>query len=138
MFFSVDVDECDVNAPLHDCHPNATCENTIGSFTCVCNPSFTGSGKMCQRRSFQMSAASHCSFNYTVYASAMQCIWNSIADALFEDFHALTENVALGSDFEQFIGCTSILNVSGSFADNTEWFNCFCRRKRMAFCFFVA
>ena len=26
----------------------------------------------------------------------------------------LIENVALGSDFEQFIGCTSILNVSGS------------------------
>jgi hypothetical protein len=32
----VDIDECLVTAPKHNCHPNATCWNTISSFVCLC------------------------------------------------------------------------------------------------------
>jgi len=32
-----DVDECDENAPLHDCDTHATCSNQEGSFACFCN-----------------------------------------------------------------------------------------------------
>ena len=40
-----DDNECLLNT--HNCHINATCENTNGSFTCVCDPPLTGNGVMC-------------------------------------------------------------------------------------------
>ena len=40
-----DIDECTTNA--HDCHLNATCSNTDGSFTCSCNQGYSGDGKQC-------------------------------------------------------------------------------------------
>ena len=43
-----DVNECDINAD--DCHHNATCLNTDGSYTCSCNPGYTGDGRTnCER-----------------------------------------------------------------------------------------
>ena len=43
--FSSDIDECEIGS--HDCHVNATCNNTIGSFICVCDPGYGGTGKIC-------------------------------------------------------------------------------------------
>ncbi len=40
-----DIDECLNNT--HNCDVNATCTNTIGSFTCACNSGFTGTGLIC-------------------------------------------------------------------------------------------
>ena len=40
-----DIDECTANA--HDCHLDATCSNTDGSFTCSCNQGYSGDGKQC-------------------------------------------------------------------------------------------
>ncbi|CAH3198999.1 unnamed protein product, partial [Porites evermanni] len=42
-----DVDECSLNT--HDCHSNAICTNTEGSFTCKCdvNAHYIGDGKTC-------------------------------------------------------------------------------------------
>ena len=40
-----DIDECTTNA--HDCHLDATCSNTGGSFTCSCNQGYSGDGKQC-------------------------------------------------------------------------------------------
>ena len=40
-----DIDECAANTD--DCDANATCTNTIGSFTCACNAGFTGDGNTC-------------------------------------------------------------------------------------------
>ena len=31
----------------NDCHENATCKNTNGSFTCECDPGYTGDGRLC-------------------------------------------------------------------------------------------
>ena len=46
-FFPIfpDVDECQKNT--HDCHLNATCRNTNGSFVCTCLFGFNGDGRNC-------------------------------------------------------------------------------------------
>ena len=42
---SLDINECSGN--LHNCHDNATCSDTDGSFECFCNPGFDGDGVNC-------------------------------------------------------------------------------------------
>ena len=42
----IDTNEC-VNSNSNSCNLSATCSNTIGSFTCVCNAGFSGDGKTC-------------------------------------------------------------------------------------------
>ena len=44
MFLS-DINECDEKT--HNCIDNAHCENTDGSFHCVCNTGFSGDGTTC-------------------------------------------------------------------------------------------
>jgi len=39
-----DIDECE----LEPCHEQATCTNTDGSYTCACNPGFSGDGTDCE------------------------------------------------------------------------------------------
>ena len=41
-----DINECAED--LDDCHPDADCTNTIGSYQCRCRPGFTGNGRQCQ------------------------------------------------------------------------------------------
>ncbi len=44
--FISDIDECDDN--LDNCaRDNAECTNTIGSFTCACDPGYSGDGTVC-------------------------------------------------------------------------------------------
>ena len=44
MGLNIEVNECNGG---NICHPNATCTNTIGSYTCTCNTGFIGDGKNC-------------------------------------------------------------------------------------------
>ncbi|XP_035665849.1 uncharacterized protein LOC118409092 [Branchiostoma floridae] len=44
-----DIDECALGIAI--CDDNATCVNTHGSYKCVCDPGFTGDGKVCWTRS---------------------------------------------------------------------------------------
>lgn len=41
----VDIDECAMDTD--DCHIDATCNNTPGSFSCQCRPGFSGDGRTC-------------------------------------------------------------------------------------------
>lgn len=41
-----DINEC-LNSSLHNCHADATCQDTDGSFNCECNKGFNGSGVEC-------------------------------------------------------------------------------------------
>ena len=42
---TLDVDECKVSESF--CDVNADCNNTRGSYRCLCKPGFTGDGKSC-------------------------------------------------------------------------------------------
>lgn len=55
----VDIDECDPATYLsHNCHQNATCTNTEGSFTCACNKGFQGDGRSCQSKTTTITLVS--------------------------------------------------------------------------------
>ena len=40
-----DVNEC--NADIYPCHEDAFCNNTIGSYDCICEDGFDGNGTIC-------------------------------------------------------------------------------------------
>ena len=42
---SIDANECLLQT--HNCHMNASCTNTNGSYSCTCNEGFTGNGVNC-------------------------------------------------------------------------------------------
>lgn len=61
-----DVDECGLN--LHDCHSDAKCTNTDGSYSCLCKKGFIGDGRIsCVRTCFETCQNGRCSDapNYT-------------------------------------------------------------------------
>ena len=45
VYLFLDVDEC--NASVSVCDVKATCQNTLGSYLCICESGFTGNGKTC-------------------------------------------------------------------------------------------
>ena len=49
QYVTAGVDEC---AQQSSCDPNATCTNTSGSYTCVCNEGYTGDGMTCTGKYF--------------------------------------------------------------------------------------
>ncbi|ENN77377.1 hypothetical protein YQE_06202, partial [Dendroctonus ponderosae] len=54
-----DVDECGLG--LHDCHPQAECTNTDGSFSCHCRKGFIGDGRSsCVRTCYNVCVHGFC------------------------------------------------------------------------------
>ena len=41
-----DVGECS-DSEWNNCHNNAGCSNTVGTYTCICNEGYTGDGENC-------------------------------------------------------------------------------------------
>ena len=45
LLLSIDINECELETD--NCHMNADCTDTIGSFECTCNSGFVGDGVNC-------------------------------------------------------------------------------------------
>ncbi|XP_028410394.1 fibrillin-1-like [Dendronephthya gigantea] len=66
-----EMDECASKA--HRCHSQATCNNTIGSYTCTCSEGFTGNGKVCEDmnecdvKTYRCHSQASCSNTYGSY-----------------------------------------------------------------------
>lgn len=55
-----DVDECGLG--LHDCHKEAKCTNTLGSYDCYCRRGFVGDGRTtCERTCYEQCINGMCS-----------------------------------------------------------------------------
>ena len=53
-FFSYsNLDECEKGR--HDCHINANCANTPGSYNYTCRPGFTGNGSICEGKNLPVN-----------------------------------------------------------------------------------
>ena len=46
MYICVDVDECEFEE-LNECHEMAGCNNTFGSYDCICKAGYMGNGRNC-------------------------------------------------------------------------------------------
>ena len=46
LMLCADINECEEGI-VNDCHPDADCTNTEGSYKCKCQSGFTGSGDFC-------------------------------------------------------------------------------------------
>uniref|UniRef100_A0A0G4EZ83 EGF-like domain-containing protein n=1 Tax=Chromera velia CCMP2878 TaxID=1169474 RepID=A0A0G4EZ83_9ALVE len=56
-----DIDEC--TNSIHDCHTNAACTNSVGSFTCACNNGYSGGGVSCTNIDECTTGAHNCGVN---------------------------------------------------------------------------
>ena len=48
VYLVSDIDEC---SSENECHVNATCTNTIGSYNCMCKKGYKGDGRNCSGKS---------------------------------------------------------------------------------------
>ena len=51
--FFPDINEC-ASDDANNCHTNAACSNTSGSFTCSCNQGYTGDGITCTGKWYRL------------------------------------------------------------------------------------
>ena len=61
-----DIDECTEQPNIVMCDENANCTNVIGSYDCVCNPGYNGTGFICAGKIYDESSNILCA-SLTIY-----------------------------------------------------------------------
>ena len=75
--FTSDADECADGTD--NCDTNATCTNTVGAFTCMCNPGFAGIGTSCMDIDECTNGMANCDTNATCmnFPGSFMCACNA-------------------------------------------------------------
>ena len=92
MFISTpsDIDEC--TDGTHNCDANAICIETVGGFTCECQPGFTGDGFTCSGKKSGMSGVLWFCWHAHIYVCALKLwIWVIIIPSILSDIDECTD-----------------------------------------------
>ena len=93
-----EINEC--TSGTHNCHSNATCTNTDGSFTCACVTGYTGNGVTCAGREKICVVIYFCQ---SACISEIFPIYNVIEVSFWENESCLHHLFVLGDDLIIFV-----------------------------------
>ena len=102
-----DVNECESN-DSNNCDENAQCTNTDGSYTCSCNPGYSGDGVSCTSKLATTVLAISCT--YIIYLFNLQMSMN----VNWRHIHAVSMPTALTQMVALTAHVVMALKVMGS------------------------
>ena len=70
VFMWTDINEC--SGKTHNCHLNAFCTNTKGSYGCICKEGYTGDEKSCSCKTHELNRWT----NWDVYITLIKQVKN--------------------------------------------------------------
>ena len=70
VFMWTDINEC--SGKTHNCHLNAFCTNTKGSYGCICKEGYTGDQKSCSCKTHELNRWT----NWDVYITLLKQVKN--------------------------------------------------------------
>ena len=109
-----DVNECATGTD--NCHSNATCTNSAGSFSCACDTGYHGSGTSCAQRA--------CPANST--RSGDSCVCNSGYSGSISWNDANDTWAGSCSDVDECSAGTDNCNANATWSNTTGGYNCTC------------
>ncbi|XP_013389521.1 fibrillin-2, partial [Lingula anatina] len=120
-----DLDECSLGTD--NCAENATCTNTVGSFTCSCLPGFTGDGTVCNDIDECSLGTDNCAENAsctnTVGSFSCTCFPNYNGDGTTcdpDECSLGTDNCAENATCTDTVGSFSCSCLAGFTGDGTK------------------
>lgn len=112
----MDIDEC--SDETDDCDANASCENTVGSYNCICNSGYTGNGFTCTDIDECVLGTDNCSPNGTCtnLPGTFSCACNS----------GYTGTGVICMDIDECVAGTDNCNANANCTNMPGTFECNC------------
>ena len=85
VYLLLDVNECD-DPGGNDCHRNASCTDTIGSYTCTCMLGYSGNGTYCEGKYGMETEKGH---PLQCTMSTISILFSIFPNYILQDFHSI-------------------------------------------------